>query len=108
MGTPKIESIGEEEFHTLVGHMVNPATGLLHHEIGWFATESRSAVGTVIRDKVDNDYSWVCFAKEPSGYVCVDVQVSLVTGQAAQHALEWRLVAADAQSIAAFGEEGRA
>ena len=43
-----------------------------------------------------------------SGYVCVDVQVSLVTGQAAQHALEWRLVAADAQSIAAFGEEGRA
>ena len=107
MGIPTIESIGEEEFHALVGHMVNPATALFHHEIGWFATEFRSAVGTVIRDKVDNDYSWVCYVREPGGYVCVDVQCSLVTGQAAQHALEWRLVAADAQSVAAFGEESR-
>jgi hypothetical protein len=107
MGIPKIESIGEEEFHTLVGHLVHPATAFLHCEIGWFATENRSAVGPVILDKVDEDYSWVCFVQEPDGYVCADVQCSLVTAHAARHALEWRPVAADAQSVAAFGVSKR-
>ena len=32
---------------------------MLHQEIGWYATDDDRVLGVLIRDKVDDDYSWV-------------------------------------------------
>jgi hypothetical protein len=36
----------------------------LHEEIMWYATADDRVLGVVIRDRVDNDYSWVMLMRE--------------------------------------------
>jgi hypothetical protein len=35
-----------------------------HEEIMWYATDDDRVLGVVIRDRVDNDYSWVMLLRE--------------------------------------------
>jgi hypothetical protein len=34
----------------------------LHQELTWFATDDDRVLGVVLRDRVDNDFSWVLMA----------------------------------------------
>jgi hypothetical protein len=34
----------------------------LHQELAWFATDDDRVLGVVLRDRVDNDFSWVLMA----------------------------------------------
>jgi hypothetical protein len=36
----------------------------LHEELMWYATDDDRVLGVVIRDRVDNDYSWVVLTRE--------------------------------------------
>jgi hypothetical protein len=63
----------------------------LHEEIAWFATDDDRVLGVVIRDRVDNDFSWVLLAHasipvpeddseiSASGYRAVTLKVSRPT-----------------------------
>jgi hypothetical protein len=44
----------------------------LHHELAWFATDDDLVLGALIRDKVDNDFSWVVLIDQGAGYACVE------------------------------------
>jgi hypothetical protein len=45
---PRIDPISEREFNDLVGHMKSHASDHIHKELGWFASENRSAVGAAL------------------------------------------------------------
>lgn len=56
----------------------------LHQEIGWHASDDGKILGIVIRDKVDNDYSWVMLAMDQHGqFYAEDVEASRPSEQAA-------------------------
>jgi hypothetical protein len=68
----------------------------LHEEIAWFATADDRVFGVVLRDKIDNDFSWVLLAHtalvgrgevgdeiSASGFRSVKLRVSRPTRSAA-------------------------
>jgi hypothetical protein len=72
----------------------------LHEELAWFATDDDRMLGVVLRDKVDNDFSWVLMAHidlvgrgedgdeiSASGYRGVKLRVSRPTQVAATEEL---------------------
>ena len=57
----------------------------------WLASADKRAVGTLIQDMVDYDYSWVCFFRRRDCYAFVDAACSIPTPTAARRALEQRM-----------------
>ena len=62
----------------------------LHEELMWYATDDDRVLGVVIRDRVDNDYSWVLLMQEGGGvFKGVDLNTSqpdVATATAELHA----------------------
>ena len=61
----------------------------LHEELGWYATDGDTVLGVVIRDRVDDNFSWLmltCNDQGP-GYTAIDLGASLPTREAATRAL---------------------
>jgi len=55
----------------------NPA---FHQNVAWYATTDDRIVGVVVRDLVDNDYSWVKLIQDADGnYTVADLDASLDT-----------------------------
>ena len=51
-------------FDALAGYARKPFARAQAEEVGWFELASGAAVGTVIRDRTDNDYGGVVFARD--------------------------------------------
>jgi hypothetical protein len=76
-----------------------PVSGhpLLHEELAWFATDDDVALGVLIRDKVDNDYSWVVLIDLGKGYTCISNGVSHETALEAKEKLFREMIAISTQ-----------
>jgi hypothetical protein len=62
----------------------------LHEELEWYAAggDPPPILGLVLRDKVDNDYSWVVLARGANlQYQAIDMAVSIPTCERAADAL---------------------
>ena len=61
----------------------------LHEELGWYATDNDTVLGVVIRDRVDDNFSWLMLTcnEQGPGYTAIDLGASLPTREAATRAL---------------------
>jgi hypothetical protein len=64
---------------------------LLHHEVAWYATDDDKLLGIIIRDKVDNDFSWVVMEMQGQFWRAIDVEASYPDISAATAALHQRM-----------------
>jgi hypothetical protein len=71
----------------LVGYNVPQGDPLCHKQIAWFAREDDRALGVVILDRIDHDFSWVALEKTDGAWQAADVGASLATQDAATTAL---------------------
>ena len=87
-----IKSVDPRTFHIAAKGNV-----WLHENLAWFATEDDVVLGVVIRDKVDNDFSWVVLTENDQGpgFTAIDMGVSLPTEGAATQALLRAMQSAD-------------
>jgi hypothetical protein len=59
-----------------------------HEELSWWATADDRVLGVVIRDLVDDDYSWVVLMREPGGvFRAIDLAISMPSLEIAAEAL---------------------
>jgi hypothetical protein len=60
-----------------------------HEELSWHATADDRVLGVVIRDKIDDDFSWVVLMRNPGDglFRCIDLKVSLPSESEAERAL---------------------
>jgi len=54
---------------------------VLHQNLSWFATGNDKVLGVVLKDKIDNDFSWVVLTQneDAPAYTCIDMDASLPT-----------------------------
>jgi hypothetical protein len=68
-------------------HIPQQGSPLLHQNLAWYATDDDRLLGVVIRDLVDNDFSWVILADDGSGqqpgYRCIDMGINSKTQEEA-------------------------
>jgi hypothetical protein len=86
-----IDLIDETEFSQLVGHLRMPTIGFMYDELSWVAARSRLVLGLVLRDRYDQDFSWVLFVHGADGYETVDVGHSLPSAAAALAGIRERM-----------------
>jgi hypothetical protein len=62
---------------------------MLHEELEWYVDDNYAVLGVLIRDKIDDDFSWVVLTqnKQGPGFTAVDQQASLPTPKDARVAL---------------------
>ena len=62
-----------------------PMTGhvLLHQSLVWYATEDDKVLGVVVRDRADDDFSWVVLTMHADGYRAIDLDHSKPTFEVA-------------------------
>jgi hypothetical protein len=84
------------------------ANSNFHQEVAWFATDDDRVLGTVVPDRIDNDFGWVVLAHvdlvgrdneddyetSPSGYRTVTMMVSRPSQAAATEELHTAMLAA--------------
>jgi hypothetical protein len=59
-----------------------------HEELSWWATEDDRVLGVVIRDRNDDDFSWVVLMQEPGGVFCaIDLAINMPSSAIAAEAL---------------------
>lgn len=80
-----VERIAKAEFRKSHGphHPGSPTAD----EIDWWATKDRRRIGTVLRDVVDGDYSWVALAPTHSLMVADHLGTSIATREEATQRL---------------------
>jgi hypothetical protein len=65
-----------------------------HEELSWWATEDDRVLGVVIRDLVDDDYSWVVLMRHPGGiFRAVDLAINMPSSEVAADALHAAMLA---------------
>jgi len=75
-------------FEALAGYTRSPMILLLTEEFKWFATRDERLLGIVLRDRVDDDFSWAILARdERLRFRAIDNNVSLPTIDAARDEL---------------------
>jgi hypothetical protein len=86
-----VHSIGRDEFQALSG-IVTDASHPLFDEQGWFADETESFLGTVVRDKVDDDWGYVVLARDKHfRFRAIETDVSMKTRQDARRKLQLKI-----------------
>lgn len=84
-----VKSIDLKRFDALAAHTRSPAAAYISEEIAWYANESETVLGVLLRDKIDNDFVGVLLGRDESGmYRCIDVQASIETAEEATTWLE--------------------
>lgn len=84
-----VKSIDLKRFDALAAHTRSPAAAYISEEIAWYANESETVLGVLLRDKIDNDFVGVLLGRDESGmYRCFDVQASIETAEEATTWLE--------------------
>ena len=67
---------------------------LCHEELSWWATQDDRVLGVVIRDRVDDDFSWVILMRHPGGvFRAIDLATSMPTREIAAEALHVAMLA---------------
>jgi hypothetical protein len=60
---------------------------LCHEELSWWATADDRVLGVVIRDKIDDDFSWVILMRHPGGvFRAVDLATNMPSTEVAADA----------------------
>ncbi|MGD9901440.1 MAG: hypothetical protein AB7S44_02755 [Spirochaetales bacterium] len=87
-----MKKISPNTFEERVGYARHANSIIYHDEIAWFANDDYSIYGTIIRDKIDNDFSAVVLEKNKlNKYVATDQTTSLVSTEDAKKWLESKL-----------------
>jgi len=73
----KIQSITEERFNSYKVQK-NPMSTLFGIEKKWFEDKENNLIATIVKDKIDSDWSYVILAKDSDDeYRAIEVEVSL-------------------------------
>ena len=61
----------------------------LHKELEWYVNGDETVLGVVVRDKVDNDFSWVVLMEsdQAPGFSAIDLDASIPTLEKAREIL---------------------
>ena len=80
----------------------------MNEELSHWSDHEERVVGSVTRDAIDQDYSWVLLARDKIGrFRCVDCQVSLNSEKLATELLRERIAVAVAENdFTALGDQG--
>ncbi len=79
-----IKRISEKEFYDY-NVIKNPMASVLGNEVSWFSEKENNLLATIINDRIDNDWGYVIFLKEPNGeYRATEVEASLETKEIAE------------------------
>jgi ribosomal protein L30 len=80
-------------FEALAGYTRSPMILLLTEELEWFATRDERLLGILLRDRVDDDFSWAILARdERLRFRAIDNNVSLPTIDAARDELKAQMI----------------
>jgi hypothetical protein len=67
----------------------------VNNELAWYATEDNRAIGVVMEDRADHDFSWVVLTENDkgAGFTATDINVSIPTEEEATAQLHAALLA---------------
>jgi hypothetical protein len=90
-----------------IGSRLSP-TRLVSEERSYWSDTQERVLGLVFRDKVDNDFGWILFARDKIGrFRCADLKVSLDSETYAVVALRERIaIAVESGDFLALGDQG--
>ena len=84
MTSLELKSISEEEFHSLY----EGPPSLLHEEAEWASDPSRRVLGTVVRDRIDDDWPYVVLGRDEHRiFRAIDFKISISTQEDAAEQL---------------------
>jgi hypothetical protein len=87
-----IGAISRDEFRAACGIVTGPAHPIFDEE-GWFADETESFFGVVVRDKVDDDWGYVVLARDKLFRLrAIETEVSMKTRDEARMRLQVRIM----------------
>lgn len=81
----EVRRIDQKRFEVLAGHTRSPAAAYVSEELGWFANESETVLGVLLRDTVDGDFVGIILTRdEGDRFRAFDLETSIATsGEAA-------------------------
>lgn len=83
----KIKSLDQKRFNAFVGATRSPTAAFVSVEIGWYANDEETVLGSVLVDTVDGDYVGIVLGRDEGGrFLAIDFQVSIATEA---EATEW-------------------
>lgn len=79
--------MSQQRFNALAAHSRSPAADYIGKELGWYTNDDESVIGTIMLDRVDNDFAVVVMGRdENDAYRAIDVESSM---SCKEDALEW-------------------
>lgn len=86
-----VGAITKDEFNAAYGFALRDTNPFIEDH-GWFADESDSFLGVVLRDKTDDDWGYVVLARDPHfQFRAIETEVSLTTRDRAVAALQVKI-----------------
>jgi hypothetical protein len=80
-----LQTISKRRFDALAGYSRTPSITTLTEELEWYATPDERVLGVVLRDRVDNDFSWVAMGRDEAlRFRAVRCNTSLPSREAAR------------------------
>lgn len=87
-----IKSISEEEFYSY-NVIKHPMASILGEEVAWFEEKENNLIATILRDKIDNDWTYIILAKYPNGeYRAEEVDASIESKDIAEKAVHEKIL----------------
>lgn len=100
--------LDRRRFEALAGYSRHPAITLLTKEMDWFSDPHERILGTLVWDRVDDDYGWAVFGRDAANrFRAVQVNTSYATSQEAYGALMQAMNAAKPDETLYQGDEVR-
>ncbi len=80
--------LDRRRFEALAGYTRHPAITLLTKELDWFSDPGERVLGTLVWDRVDDDYGWAVFGRDAADrFRAVQANTSYATSREAYDAL---------------------
>lgn len=90
-----VKEITEDKFYSY-NVLKHPMATMIGEEIKWFEDKENNLLGTLIRDKIDKDWSYVLMALEEDGnYRAIEVNASLDSEEIAENELTLKFIQLD-------------
>ena len=87
-----MKKISQTTFEEKIASALDNNSTIFHDAIDWFANDSYTIFGTIIRDKIDSDYSAVVLEKnETNKYAATTLQINFSSKEDAKKWLETKL-----------------
>ncbi len=105
MTSLELKPISEEEFHSLY----EGPPSLLHEEVEWFSDHSCRVLGAVVRDRIDDDWSYVVLGRDEHGiFRAIGLEVSIPDQKTAAECLRLHMMEYLAPGATVFpqGDDG--